>query len=101
MRRSILAWVAAAAVILGLGVAVIWPSAYSIVTGRPMVVDCGALTDETCDRAMNQWARAGGWGPVTSFVVDQAQDPESTCADVTITRWGLDLLRESWAPLCQ
>jgi hypothetical protein len=100
MRRSIFGWGVAALVIVLLGIALLWPTAYSIVTGRPLEVDCNTLTAETCDRAIDLWA-SDGWGPVTAFVVDNARDPESTCADVTITRWGLDFLSETFDVLCQ
>ena len=96
-------WSLAAAFVVLL-VVVVGPATYSLLAGRPLILDCKTLTSETCDRAIDEWTgrsdSLGDSGPVVLFVVDFAHDPESTCADVTITRWFLFSIGREFAPLC-
>jgi hypothetical protein len=84
-RRAVLIGAAAVAVFALL----FGPSTYVVVTGRPLVLDCGHATPEHCETAMRQAARAvenlqGSGGPVTYFTFQPYTSESSSCGQFHI-----------------
>jgi hypothetical protein len=84
--------------ILAVLILLVVPTTYSTVTGRPIYLDCGGLSPDVCDDAIDFWdAEEGGSGPITLFIIDPPF--HTACGDVDMARWVLWVQR-SFDPLC-